>query len=62
MAKINLAHYKTTYEGSYDGVCFELDIFDGEWHINWIDDEREFEAEDLPRIEQEIYQQYEKNL
>ena len=37
--KITETPYKVTYEGSYKGVCFEIeDFYESGVYVNWLDD------------------------
>lgn len=53
--KINKESYKTTYEGSYDGICFELEVFDGNYQIVWLETPN---FESVHDIEQEIFNKF----
>lgn len=42
----NKKPYKVTYEGTYNGDCFELEVFnDGNWQVIWLDKDHGNEVE-----------------
>lgn len=61
MIKIEINEpYKITYEGSYNDVQFELDVYnDGNYEINWMD---RFDFDSNFDIEEEIYKHYIKEM
>ena len=48
--------YKIVYEGSYNGSCFELNKFDGDYEVLWLD----FPPENVQKVEEEIFDLYYK--
>ena len=59
MIKIIEQPYKVVYEGMYERMTFELEIFrNGSQEVNWMD----FPKIEVKELEQEIYKHYRKHI
>lgn len=53
--KIDRIPYKITYEGIYEDKCFELEIFDKDYNVVWLEP---VYFENISEIEKEIYDRF----